>query len=175
MTLDERLSFFLGQTPTIGAGSYVAESAELIGAITLAERVNILPKVVIRADINSVTIGAGSNLQDGVIVHLSDDFPVEVGENCTIGHSAILHACKIENACLIGMRATIMDGAVIGEESIVGAHTLVTRGMKIPAGSLVLGTPARVVRKLTLEERKKISYWAAKYERMAAHLKDKGI
>lgn len=170
MTLTDRLNKYLGQSPVVGADAYVAPSAELIGAVTIGERASIWPKVVVRADINEVVLGAGSNLQDGVIVHLSDDFGVHIGENCTVGHGAILHACTIEDECLIGMRATVMDGATIGKRSIIGAHSLVTAKTVIPPGSLVMGAPAKVVRVLSEKEQANIIYWAKKYQGIAKHV-----
>ncbi|HAV14376.1 MAG TPA: gamma carbonic anhydrase family protein, partial [Opitutae bacterium] len=110
----------------------------------------------------------GSNVQDGTMVHLSDDYGVKVGNYVTIGHAAMIHACEIGDGCLIGMKATILDGAVIGAESIVGAGALVTKGTKVPEGSLVLGVPAKVVRELTPEERSTGRDLAEKYVRVSA-------
>ena len=102
-------------------------------------------------------------MQDGTVIHLSDDFPAIIGELVTIGHSAIVHACTIADEVLIGMGATILDGAEIGARSIIGANALVTTGTRIPAGSLVIGSPAKVVRQLTTDEQQKIKSWAVKY------------
>jgi carbonic anhydrase/acetyltransferase-like protein (isoleucine patch superfamily) len=118
---------------------------------------------VLRGDINYIEIGEGSNVQDGSIVHLAEDLPVRVGRLVTIGHRAILHACTVEDECLIGMGATILDGAVIGRGSIVGAHALVTKDAQIPPGSLVMGMPARVVRALRPDEIAGIRTWADHY------------
>ena len=114
-------------------------------------------------DINSITIDEGSNIQDGSVVHLADDFGVSIGKYVTVGHSAVIHACTIQDECLIGMNATILDGAIIGKQSIIGANALITKGTQIPEGSLVLGSPAKVVRTLTEEERLSIKPWAEKY------------
>ncbi len=118
---------------------------------------------VLRADINSIEIGEGSNVQDGTMMHLADDFGVKVGKYVTIGHKAMVHACEIGNECLIGMHSTILDGAVIGDQSIVGAGALVTKGTQVPAGSLVLGSPAKVVRALSNAERASLKGMADKY------------
>jgi len=118
---------------------------------------------VLRGDINFIEIGEGSNIQDGCIVHLAENLPVRVGRFVTVGHRAILHACTVEDECLIGMGATILDGAVIGKGSIIGAHALVTGNMKIPPGSLVMGMPAKVVRALSAEEIAGIRTWADHY------------
>ena len=168
MNLDTRLMKFLGSKPEIHQTVFIAESAEIIGDVRLKALVSIWPQCVLRADINRITINEGSNLQDGVIIHLSDDHEVTVGQYCTIGHGAILHACEIKDETLIGMRATILDGAVIGAGSIIGAHTLVTKDTVIPEGSLVLGTPGKVIRPVTPEERKDNRYWAEKYIKLAS-------
>lgn len=118
---------------------------------------------VLRGDINSIEIGEGSNVQDGSVLHLADDYGVKVGKYVTIGHMAMIHACTIADECLIGMHSTVLDGAVIGEQSIVGAGALVTKGTQVPAGSLVLGAPAKVVRALSKDERANLKGMAEKY------------
>lgn len=163
MTVEERLAKYLDQTPKVDASAYIAKGAVVIGAVTLAENSSVWHNSVLRGDINSIEIGEGSNVQDGTVVHLADDYGVKVGTYVTIGHSAMIHACEIGNECLIGMQATILDGAVIGAQSIVGAGALVTKGTQIPEGSLVLGAPAKVVRPLTEEERSGIKAMAEKY------------
>jgi len=170
MTTQERLEMFLGKDPSIPGSAYVAEEATLLGDVRLGEQSSIWPGCVVRGDINYIEIGSRSNVQDGTVVHLADDYPVIVGKDVTIGHKALIHACAIEDECLIGMGATVMDGAVVGAQSIVGAGSLVTQGAKIPPGSLVMGAPARIKRELSAEEREKIKDWAAKYlEVSAAH------
>ncbi len=154
---------FLYIKPRIDPTAYVAAQAVVIGDVRLAAQTSVWPTAVLRGDINFIEIGQGSNIQDGCIVHLADDLPVRVGRWVTVGHRAILHACTVEDECLIGMGATILDGAVIGRNSIVGAHALVTRDTHIPAGSLVMGTPAKVVRELSPEERAGIRAWADHY------------
>ena len=142
--------------------------ATLIGDVRVGPHASIWPGCVLRGDINFIEIGEGTNVQDGTIVHLSDEFPVRVGKFVTIGHAAMLHACTIEDECLIGMRATILDGAVIGRRSIIGAQALVTQGMIVPPGSLVLGVPGKVARVLSAEEQAGIRRWAEKYIHVAA-------
>ena len=163
MTLEERLNQYLNTDPKIDPSAYIAEGATVIGAVDLKRDVSIWHSAVLRADINSITIGEGSNIQDGSVVHLADDFGVSIGKYVTVGHSAVIHACTIQDECLIGMNATILDGAIIGKQSIIGANALVTKGTQIPGGSLVLGSPAKVVRPLTKEERLSIKPWAEKY------------
>jgi carbonic anhydrase/acetyltransferase-like protein (isoleucine patch superfamily) len=154
---------FLYVQPQIDPTAYVAAQAVIIGDVRLGPRTSVWPTAVLRGDINYIEIGEGSNIQDGCIVHLADDLPVVVGKLVTVGHRAILHACTVEDECLIGMGATILDGAVIGKGSIIGAHALVTRGTRIPPGSLVMGTPAKVVRALNPEEIADIRIWADHY------------
>lgn len=167
MTLEEQLSTYLDQTPLIHESAYVAAGAVVIGAVTLAKNSSVWHNAVLRGDINTIEIGAGSNVQDGTVVHLADDYGVKVGKYVTIGHSAMIHACQIGDECLIGMQATILDGAVVGAQSIVGAAALVTKGTQIPAGSLVLGAPAKVVRPLSEAERAGLKGMAEKYVRVA--------
>ena len=124
----------------------------LLGAVTLGKDSSVWYGCVLRGDINTIEIGAGTNIQDLAMIHLADAHGVRIGRHTTVGHSAIIHACEIGDECLIGMGATIMDGAKIGDRCIVGARALVTQGFVAPSGSLVLGTPAKVVRTLTAEE-----------------------
>ncbi|MEO0510042.1 MAG: gamma carbonic anhydrase family protein [Verrucomicrobiota bacterium] len=163
MTTGERLAKYLDQAPQIDSSAYVARGAVVIGAVTLAKNSSVWHNCVLRADINTIEIGEESNIQDGAIVHLADDYGVKVGKSVTIGHAAMIHACEIHDECLIGMQATILDGAVIGAQSIVGAGALVTKGTQIPERSLVLGSPAKVVRSLTDEEIAGLKGMADKY------------
>lgn len=171
MTLEERIARYLDQKPQIDPTAYVASGSTVIGAVTLAAGSSVWHSAVLRGDINTIEIGEGSNVQDGTIVHLADDFGVKVGRFVTIGHAAMIHACTIGDECLIGMQATVLDGAVIGEQSIVGAGALVTKGTIVPPGSLVLGSPAKVVRSLSDKERAGLKQWAEKYVRVAAEHK----
>ena len=163
MTTEERIAKYLDQSPQIDDSAYVASGAVVIGAVTLGPNSSVWHNSVLRGDINTIEIGEGSNVQDGSVLHLADDYGVKVGKYVTIGHMAMVHACTIGDECLIGMSATILDGAVIGEQSIVGAGALVTKGTQVPAGSLVLGSPAKVVRALTAEERAGLKGMADKY------------
>lgn len=163
MTFPDRLARFLATAPTIHRTAFVAPSADIVGDVTLAEESSVWFQSVLRGDINRIVIGPRSNVQDGAVVHLADDYGTFVGELVTVGHKAILHACTIADEVLIGMGAVILDGAEIGARSIIGAGALVTGGKKIPAGSLVLGSPAKVVRMLSIEEQAGIRVWAEKY------------
>jgi carbonic anhydrase/acetyltransferase-like protein (isoleucine patch superfamily) len=173
MSIDvtERLAKHLYKTPDICQAAFVASTSRVMGDVTLGKDASVWYHCVLRGDINSIKIGEGSNIQDGTIVHLSDDYGVEIGNYTTVGHRAMIHGCKIGNECLIGMGATILDGAVIGDRCIIGACSLVTKGMKVPDGSMVFGNPAVVKRLLTEEEQKGIRHWAEKYIKVAkAHL-----
>ena len=129
----------------------------------------------LHGDINRIVVGHHSNIQDNAVLHLADNFGCIVGNWVTIGHSAIVHACTVGDEVLVGMGAVILDGAVIGKQSLIGARALVTQGMKIPPGSLVLGSPAKVVRKLTPKERAGLKWWAEKYVDNGAYCLKHGI
>lgn len=141
----------------------------MVGDVTLGDYSSVWYHSVLRGDINRIVVGHHTNIQDNAVLHLADEFGCLVGNYVTVGHSAIVHACTVEDECLIGMGATILDGAAIGAQSIVGANALVTQGTQIPAGSLVLGAPAKVVRALSPQERERIKDWAEKYVRNAAY------
>jgi len=171
MNLEKRITKYLDQNPEIDPTAYVADSATVIGAVTLAKHSSVWHGAVLRADINSIEVGVASNIQDGTVVHLADDYGVIIGKYVTIGHTAVIHACTIGDECLIGMQATILDGAIIGKHCIIGAHTLVTQGARIPEGSLVTGIPGKVIRSLSNEEIKSIKALAEKYIRVASEHK----
>ena len=173
--LRAQLDQFLGQTPKLGHGVYLAQTAVVVGDVTLGDHSSIWYHAVLRGDINRIVVGHHSNIQDNAVLHLADDYPCLVGNYVTIGHSAIVHACTIGDECLIGMGAVVLDGAVVGEQSLIGAKALVTQRMKIPPGSLVMGAPAKVVRALTPEERAGLKHWADKYVANAAYCLEHGI
>jgi len=167
MTIQQRLAQFLGKTPDVSGAIFVAPNATVMGDVTLGRQSSVFYGAVLRGDINRIVVGEGSNLQDNVVVHLSDDAGVRIGDHVTVGHAAIIHACTIDDGCLIGMGATILDHAHIGADSLVGANALVPQGFSCPPGSLVFGSPARVVRALTDEERGAGRRLAAKYREVA--------
>jgi carbonic anhydrase/acetyltransferase-like protein (isoleucine patch superfamily) len=167
MTIQERLAKHFGQTPDIARALFVAANATVIGDVTLGARSSVFYGAVLRGDIARIVVGEGSNIQDNAIVHLADDLDAVIGAWCTIGHAAIIHACTVEDECLIGMGATILDGARIGARSLVGANSLVPQGMIVPPGSLVYGAPAKVVSKLSLDEQGRLRGWAEKYIEVA--------
>lgn len=150
-------------SPDIHPSAFIAASADVIGRVQIGEEASVWHHATLRGDINRIVIGPRSNVQDNAVIHLADDLGCHVGELVTVGHSAILHACTVKDEVLVGMGAIVLDGAVIGERSIIGAGALVTGGTVIPPGSLVLGSPAKVVRTLSPEEQAKVRSWADKY------------
>lgn len=154
---------YLEYTPTLGEGVFVAPSADLVGRVTLGRQASVWYHATLRGDINEIIVGDFSNIQDNAVLHLSDDLPCVIEDYVTVGHSAIVHAATVKTGALVGMGAIILDGAVIGERSIVGAGALVTGGIQIPPDSLVLGSPAKVVRALTPEEQNAGRSLAEKY------------
>jgi carbonic anhydrase/acetyltransferase-like protein (isoleucine patch superfamily) len=154
--------------PRIHPTAFVVPSATVIGDVTLHEQSSVWYGAILRGDINRIVVGARTNIQDAVVVHLADAFATIIGEMVTVGHSAVVHACTVDDEVLIGMGAIVLDGAEIGARSIIGANTLVTAGTKVPPGSLVVGSPGKVVRQLSLDEQAGIKGWALKYVRNAA-------
>jgi len=163
MSIESYLNF----SPSIADCAYLASSADVIGRVTIGLKSSVWYNTTLRGDINEIRIGNSSNIQDNVVLHNSDDYPCIIGDLVTVGHSAIIHACTIGDAVLVGMGATILDGVSIGKQSIIGANSLVTKDTIIPEGSLVIGSPARVVRPLTKEERGDIKKWALKYVKIS--------
>ena len=173
--LAPQLDQFLRRQPKLGKGAYLARTAVVIGDVTLGAHSSVWYGAVLRGDINRIVVGHHSNVQDNAVLHLADHFPCILGNWVTVGHSAVVHACKVGDECLVGMGAVILDGAVIGKQSIIGAKALVTQGTKIPPGSLVLGAPAKVVRKLSKAERAGLKWWAQKYVDNGAYCLKHGI
>ena len=150
--------------PTIDPGAYVHPDAVLIGDVVLGPEASVWPSAVLRADNARITVGAGTSIQDGTVIHVSSHFSgTVVGDRVTVGHGVILHACTVEDDCIIGMGSIILDGARIRRHCIVGAGALVTPGTDIPEGSLVMGAPARVKRPITDDERARIAVSADNY------------
>ena len=138
--------------PSIAASAWVADNAQVIGDVTLCENSSVWFGVVIRGDSESITVGKGSNIQDGSVLHADPGMPLVIGENVTVGHQVMLHGCTIGDNTLIGIQAVVLNGAKIGKNSLVGAGSLVTEGKQFPDGSMILGSPAKAVRELTLEQ-----------------------
>lgn len=155
-------------SPTLAPGAWAAPSADLIGDVRLGRRASVWFGAVIRADNTPILIGDDSNIQDGAIGHSDPGFALTIGARVTVGHQAILHGCTIADDCLIGMGARILNGAALEAECIVGAGALITEGKRFESGSLVVGSPARVVRKLTPEEKQALRVSAEHYAEKAA-------
>ena len=163
MTIHDRLARHLTRTPDTARALFVAANATVVGDVTLGAQSSVFYGAVLRGDIARIVVGEGSNIQDNAVVHLADDLDAVIGAWCTIGHSAIVHACTIEDECLIGMGATVLDGARIGARSIVGANSLVPQRFTCPPGSMVYGSPAKLIRPLTAAEQATLRPWAEKY------------
>jgi carbonic anhydrase/acetyltransferase-like protein (isoleucine patch superfamily) len=146
------ISQYNTRQPEVGENVFIAEGAHLIGAVTIGSDSSVFFNSVLRADINSITVGERTNIQDNCTVHVVDDKPVIIGDGVTIGHNVVIHACEIGDNVLIGMSSTVMDGAVIGKNSVVAAGSLVTPNKVFPEKVLILGNPAKVARELTDEE-----------------------
>jgi carbonic anhydrase/acetyltransferase-like protein (isoleucine patch superfamily) len=162
----------LKKRPTIHSSAWVVPGATVIGDVILEEESSVWYGAVLRGDINRIVIGPRSNIQDNAVVHVDTNYPTIMGELVTVGHTAIVHACKIDNEVLIGMGAIILDDVQVGARSIIGANALVTIGTKIPPGSLVLGSPAKIRRQLTVDEQKDIARWAWSYVETAKQYRD---
>lgn len=148
----KKLLEYKGITPKVGRNVFIADTADVIGNVSLGDESNIWFQCVVRGDINTIEIGSRTNIQDGTIVHISFDSATVIGNNVTIGHAAIIHGCEIRDNVLIGMGACILDRSVIPKNCIVGAKSLVTKGKTFEEGSLIIGSPAKAVRKLTEDE-----------------------
>ncbi|MFC4728651.1 gamma carbonic anhydrase family protein [Coralloluteibacterium thermophilus] len=165
---------YLDARPQLGARVYVDPAATVIGDVALGDDASVWPGCVLRGDVNRIRIGARTNVQDGTIVHVTHEgpftrpggIPTLVGDDVTIGHGVILHACTVEDACLIGMRAILLDGVVVKRHAFVGAGALVPPGKTVGEGELWLGNPARKVRMLTDRELENLHYSAAHYVRV---------
>nr|WSW70526.1 gamma carbonic anhydrase family protein [Streptomyces sp. NBC_00995] len=156
-----------GKEPVIDPDAFTAPTSVAIGEITMAAGSSLWYHAVLRADCGPIVIGAGSNVQDNCSVHGDPGFPVTVGERVSVGHNAVLHGCTIEDDVLVGMGATVLNGAHIGTGSLIAAQTLVPQGMRVPPGSLVAGVPARIKRQLTEEELEGIRFNAVGYVELA--------
>ncbi|MGK5640684.1 gamma carbonic anhydrase family protein [Streptomyces sp. URMC 126] len=156
-----------GKEPTVDPAAFTAPTSVVLGDVTLAPGSGVWYHAVLRADCGPITLGADSNIQDNCTVHVDPGFPVAIGERVTVGHNAVLHGCTVEDDVLVGMGATVLNGAHIGAGSLVAAHALVPQGMRVPPGSLVAGVPAKVRRELTDEEREHIRINAVLYVELA--------
>lgn len=164
---------YKGEFPQTGKGVYIDPQAAVIGKVRLGEDVSVWPMAVIRADVNSIEIGEGSNIQDAAILHVTHDGPFTpggealiLGKGVTIAHQAVLHGCKIDDYCLIGMGVLVLDKVHIEHHVMVGAGSVVPPGKRLESGHLYLGNPARLIRKLSPKELEQLEYSAAHYVRL---------
>ena len=164
---------FEGITPVIGASTFIDETAVVIGNVTIGEDSSVWPTTVIRGDVNRITIGDRTSIQDGSVLHVNHDAdynpggdPLSVGSDVTVGHKVMLHGCTIEDRCLIGMSSTILDKVVIESNTMIGAGSLVSPGKVLEGGYLYVGVPARQIRKLTDEELAYLDYAADFYAQL---------
>lgn len=147
----------------IGEGHFIAPNAAVIGKVTLHENSSVWFSCVLRGDAERIEVGAGSNIQDGTVMHADPGFPLVVGKNVTVGHNAMLHGCTIGDGSLVGINAVVLNGAKVGRGCLIGANALVTEGMEIPDGSLVLGSPGKVKTTLSEEQQLALSHNADHY------------
>ncbi|MFI5523526.1 gamma carbonic anhydrase family protein [Streptomyces platensis] len=168
MTARALISPVGGKEPRIDQKAFTAPTSVVLGEVTMAPGSSVWYHTVLRADCGPIVLGADSNIQDNCTVHVDPGFPVAVGARVSVGHNAVLHGCTVEDDVLIGMGATVLNGAHIGAGSLVAAQALVPQGMQVPPGSLVAGVPAKVKRQLTDEERETIKLNAVMYLELAA-------
>jgi carbonic anhydrase/acetyltransferase-like protein (isoleucine patch superfamily) len=166
---------FRGRRPAIHPHTFIAAGARIIGAVTLAEGVSIWPNCVLRADIEDIVVGEDTNIQDLSVVHVEHALPARIGRRVTVGHRAVIHACTVEDDCLIGMGAILLDGSFIGKNSLVAAGSVVPPGKRYPEGTLIMGIPAVVKRALTPEEIERNVRSAAQYREYWEAYVTKGI
>jgi len=159
-------------TPKLHESCFIAPTADVIGDVTVGENSSIWHRAVLRGDVNRIVVGSNTNIQDGTIVHVADEYPAIIGNNVTIGHGAIVHGCTVKDGAFIGIGAIILDGAVIGEGALIGAGALVTEGKEIPPYSLAVGVPAKVVKELSPEQIEMIKGRAIKYAQLANEYKE---
>jgi carbonic anhydrase/acetyltransferase-like protein (isoleucine patch superfamily) len=182
ITHPEHLDYFseivkrhLDRKPNIADDAYIAPGTFLAGAVSVGARASIWPGASLRGDIAPITVGDESNVQDNAVIHVATDLGATIGRRVTVGHGAIVHACTIGDECLIGMGAIILDGAVIGERCLIGAHATVLMNTVIPPGSMVVGSPARILRQLSHEEQAGLGVWADHYLVTSEAYRKRGI
>lgn len=158
---------FEGNIPNVSGDAWIAPNATLVGRVEIADQASVFFGAVLRGDVNSITLGYRSNIQDNVAIHCDSDKPTVIGSGVSVGHSAVVHGCVIENDCLIGMNATVLSGAVIGAESLVAAGSVVLEGTLIPPRSLVAGVPAKIRRQLAEDEIEAIRRNATHYRELS--------
>jgi len=167
--LEKQLDNFLRKRPMLGQGVFIARGAVVLGDVTVGDYSSIWFNAVLRGDINRIVVGHHTNIQDNCVLHLADEHSCVLGDYVTVGHGAIVHACTVGSEVLVGMGSRLLDGVVVGEQSIIGAGALLTQGQRIPPGSLVLGAPAKIARALSPKERAELKGLAEKYVEVASY------
>ncbi|MBM3767066.1 MAG: gamma carbonic anhydrase family protein [Acidobacteria bacterium] len=164
---------FKGTTPKIAPSAWIDPTSVVIGDVTIGERSSVWPNAVLRGDVNKITIGEESNVQDGSVLHVEHAlFELNIGNRVTVGHSVVLHGCVVEDDCLIGIGAIVLNGARIGAGSVIAAGALVPEGMQIPPGSLAMGVPAKVRREVSEEEKERFRVNAQHYVDLRAEYRN---
>ena len=163
-----------GRTPRIDADAWIADTATVVGDVSIGPTSSVYYSAVIRGDTESITIGTRVNIQDAAVVHADPGFPARIGDDVSVGHGAVLHGCTVEPGCLVGMNATILNGAVVGEQSLVAANALIPEGAVIPPRSLVAGVPGRVRRELSDSEIESLLRNVHQYAEMVVHYRQGG-
>lgn len=164
-----------GVQPLVSPNVFIAPNAAVIGKVTLGENASVWFQAVLRGDLEPIVVGEATNIQDGAVLHTDIGFPCELGKRVTVGHNAIVHGARVGDGALIGMGAVVLSGAVVGSGALVGAGALVPEGMEIPPGHLALGVPAKVVRELTPEEKKRIAEGVESYVEQARRYLANGV
>lgn len=169
------ITAFGDRIPVFGPDAFVHHDATIIGDVVVEAGGSIWPGAVLRGDLERIIIGAGSNLQDNCVAHTDDDFPLTIGPDCVIGHSVIVHGATVGARCLVGMGSILLNGCEVGEDCVIGANSLLTQGKKYPAGTLILGAPAKVLREVTEEDRERRAAGCAMYSRLARRYVELGL
>jgi carbonic anhydrase/acetyltransferase-like protein (isoleucine patch superfamily) len=160
------------ETPRVDPSAWVADSAQVIGRVALAADASVWFGAVLRGDNEWITVGRGSNIQDGSVLHTDMGSPLSIGEDVTIGHQVMLHGCSIGDGSLIGIQAVVLNGAKIGRHCLVGAGALVTEGKDFPDGSVIMGSPAKVVKQVSSEQLERLRSGSRRYVEKARHFRD---
>jgi carbonic anhydrase/acetyltransferase-like protein (isoleucine patch superfamily) len=166
---------FRGIAPRIAASAYIDPGAHVIGDVTVGERSSIWPTAVLRGDIEPIRVGSETNIQEGTVIHTDHGFPATIGDRVSVGHSAVLHGCTIEDDSLVGIGALVLNGARIGSGAVVAAGALVPEGMEVPPGTLVMGTPAKPRRPVSAEEKERFGRGVSGYVERGKLYKQNGL
>jgi gamma-carbonic anhydrase len=166
---------YLHHKPEIDKSAFIAPNATLIGRVKVASGASIWFNTILRADINSIEVGKDSNIQDNCVLHVTNEHPVKVADRVTVGHSVILHGCRVESDCLIGMGSTLLDGVVVNQGCLIAAGAVVSPNTEIPAGSLVMGVPGKIIRKLSPDEQKRMQHNWKSYVEYSSEYQDSAV